>query len=590
MHGLKKIIAGLEKRYKFYTLLCSFLMIAEVFMETLIPYLMAMIIDTGIAQKNIGFVLNKGLIMIFCALISLTAGVSGARLGASAAVGFARNLRRNLFDKIQSFSFSNTDKFGTASLITRLTTDVTNAQNVYMMLVRICFRAPFMLITGTVMAFFINARLALVFLFAIPVLAFMIFIIARKSHPRFKSMLEKYDIMNRTVQESLTALRLVKSFVRGEFENQKFEEAADSVRKAQVRAESVIIFLMPIMQLVVYSSIIAVMWFGGHMVVFGSMQAGELVSFLTYVTQILMSLMIIGMVFVGIVLSRASVGRILEVLNETPAITEREDALTEIKDGSVDFENVSFLYDKDSESEILSGINLHISSGQTVGIIGGTGAAKTTLVQLIPRLYDVLSGSVKVGGVDVRDYALTALRSGVGLVLQKNVLFTGTVEENLKWGDANASAEEISSVCAAAEADFFIKSLPDSYGTLLGQGGVNLSGGQKQRLCIARALLKNPKVLILDDSTSALDTVTESKVRKTLRSSYKGITKIIIAQRISSVKDADFIVVLDGGKICGLGTHSELLKNNSIYKEVAASQQTGGDADISLSEESEASE
>ena len=440
------------------------------------------------------------------------------------------------------------------------------------------------------MAFFINARLALVFLFAIPVLAFMIFIIARKSHPRFKSMLEKYDIMNRTVQESLTALRLVKSFVRGEFENQKFEEAADSVRKAQVRAESVIIFLMPIMQLVVYSSIIAVMWFGGHMVVFGSMQAGELVSFLTYVTQILMSLMIIGMVFVGIVLSRASVGRILEVLNETPAITEREDALTEIKDGSVDFENVSFRYDKDSESEILSGINLHISSGQTVGIIGGTGAAKTTLVQLIPRLYDVLSGSVKVGGVDVRDYALTALRSGVGLVLQKNVLFTGTVEENLKWGDAGASAEEISSVCAAAEADFFIKSLPDSYGTLLGQGGVNLSGGQKQRLCIARTLLKNPKVLILDDSTSALDTVTESKVRKTLRSSYKGITKIIIAQRISLVKDADFIVVLDDGKICGLGTHSELLKNNSIYKEVAASQQTGGDADISLPEESEASE
>ena len=590
MHGLKKIIAGLEKRYKFYTLLCPFLMIAEVFMETLIPYLMAMIIDTGIAQKNIGFVLNKGLIMIFCALVSLTGGVFGARLGASAAVGFARNLRRNLFDKIQSFSFSNTDKFGTASLITRLTTDVTNAQNVYMMLVRICFRAPFMLITGTVMAFFINARLALVFLFAIPVLAFMIFIIARKSHPRFKSMLEKYDIMNRTVQESLTALRLVKSFVRGEFENQKFEEAADSVRKAQVRAESVIIFLMPIMQLVVYSSIIAVMWFGGHMVVFGSMQAGELVSFLTYVTQILMSLMIIGMVFVGIVLSRASVGRILEVLNETPAITECEDALTEIKGGSVDFENVSFRYDKDSESEILSGINLHISSGQTVGIIGGTGAAKTTLVQLIPRLYDVLSGSVKVGGVDVRDYALTALRSGVGLVLQKNVLFTGTVEENLKWGDAGASAEEISSACAAAEADFFIKSLPDSYGTLLGQGGVNLSGGQKQRLCIARALLKNPKVLILDDSTSALDTVTESKVRKTLRSSYKGITKIIIAQRISSVKDADFIVVLDGGKICGLGTHSELLKNNSIYKEVAASQQTGGDADISLPEESEASE
>lgn len=587
MHGLKKIIAGLEKRYKFYTLFCPFLMIAEVFMETLIPYLMAMIIDTGIAQKNIGFVLNKGLIMIFCALVSLTGGVFGARLGASAAVGFARNLRRNLFDKIQSFSFSNTDKFGTASLITRLTTDVTNAQNVYMMLVRICFRAPFMLITGTVMAFFINARLALVFLFAIPVLAFMIFIIARKSHSRFKSMLEKYDIMNRTVQESLTALRLVKSFVRGEFENQKFEEAADSVRKAQVRAESVIIFLMPIMQLIVYSSIIAVMWFGGHMVVFGSMQAGELVSFLTYVTQILMSLMIIGMVFVGIVLSRASVGRILEVLNETPAITECEDALTEIKDGSVDFENVSFRYDKDSESEILSGINLHISSGQTVGIIGGTGAAKTTLVQLIPRLYDVLSGSVKVGGVDVRDYALTALRSGVGLVLQKNVLFTGTVEENLKWGDAGASAEEISSVCAAAEADFFIKSLPDSYGTLLGQGGVNLSGGQKQRLCIARALLKNPKVLILDDSTSALDTVTESKVRKTLRSSYKGITKIIIAQRISSVKDADFIVVLDGGKICGLGTHSELLKNNSIYKEVAASQQTGGDADISLSEESE---
>lgn len=563
-------------RCKAYTLLCPVLVVIEVVLETLIPLLTADIIDTGIANGDLSFVLQKGLVMTVCAAAALFTGVLGAKLGASAAVGFSRNVRRNVFAAIQNFSFANTDTFGTASLVTRLTTDVTNAQNVYMMIVRICFRAPFMLILGTTAAFFINARLALIFLCAVPILALTIFVIARTAHPRFEAMLVKYDTMNRTVQESLRALRLVKSFVRGDFENEKFKKAADAVRKAQLSAESVVIFLMPIMQLVVYSSIIASLWFGGRMVVFGSMKAGELVSFLSYVWQILMALMIIGMVFIGIVLARASVKRILEVLNTKTPLTECKDALTEIKDGSVEFENVSFRYAADSDNEVLSGINLRIKSGQTVGIIGGTGAAKTTLVQLIPRLYDVSSGTVKVGGVDVRTYALKNLRSGAALVLQKNTLFTGTIEENLCWGNKAASFDEVQDAAKIADAHSFITSLPDGYQTLLGQGGVNLSGGQKQRLCIARTLLKKPKILILDDSTSALDTATESKVKENLCTRFAEITKIIIAERISSVKDADCIIVLDGGKICGIGTHAELLENNAIYKEVAASQATGG--------------
>ena len=580
MRSIKKslhtLLSGLEMRCKAYTLLCPVLVVIEVVLETLIPLLTADIIDTGIANGDLSFVLQKGLVMTVCAAAALFTGVLGAKLGASAAVGFSRNVRRNVFAAIQNFSFANTDTFGTASLVTRLTTDVTNAQNVYMMIVRICFRAPFMLILGTTAAFFINARLALIFLCAVPILALTIFVIARTAHPRFEAMLVKYDTMNRTVQESLRALRLVKSFVRGDFENEKFKKAADAVRKAQLSAESVVIFLMPIMQLVVYSSIIASLWFGGRMVVFGSMKAGELVSFLSYVWQILMALMIIGMVFIGIVLARASVKRILEVLNAETSLTECKDALTEIKDGSVEFENVSFRYAADSDNEVLSGINLRIKSGQTVGIIGGTGAAKTTLVQLIPRLYDVSSGTVKVGGVDVRTYALKNLRSSAALVLQKNTLFTGTIEENLRWGNKAASFDEIQDAAKIADAHSFIMSLPDGYQTLLGQGGVNLSGGQKQRLCIARTLLKKPKILILDDSTSALDTATESKVKENLCTRFAEITKIIIAERISSVKDADCIIVLDGGKICGIGTHAELLENNAIYKEVAASQATGG--------------
>lgn len=582
MRSIKKslhtLLSGLEMRCKAYTLLCPVLVVIEVILETLIPLLTADIIDTGIANGDLSFVLQKGLVMTVCAAAALFTGVLGAKLGASAAVGFSHNVRRNVFAAIQNFSFANTDTFGTASLVTRLTTDVTNAQNVYMMIVRICFRAPFMLIFGTTAAFFINARLALIFLCAVPILALTIFVIARTAHPRFEAMLIKYDTMNRTVQESLRALRLVKSFVRGDFENEKFKKAADAVRKAQLSAESVVIFLMPIMQLVVYSSIIASLWFGGRMVVFGSMKAGELVSFLSYVWQILMALMIIGMVFIGIVLARASVKRILEILNTKTSLTECKDALTEIKDGSVEFENVSFRYAVDSDNEVLSGINLRIKSGQTVGIIGGTGAAKTTLVQLIPRLYDVSSGTIKVGGVDVRTYALKNLRSGAALVLQKNTLFTGTIEENLRWGNKAASFDEIQDAAKIADAHSFITSLPDGYQTLLGQGGVNLSGGQKQRLCIARTLLKKPKILILDDSTSALDTATESKVKENLRTRFAEITKIIIAERISSVKDADCIIVLDGGKICGIGTHAELLENNAIYKEVAASQATGGAA------------
>lgn len=437
-----------------------------------------------------------------------------------------------------------------------------------------------MLVAGTLMAFKINAELALVFIVAIPVLAVAVIGLSAAAYPRFSVMLKKYDKMNSIVQENLIAIRVVKAFVRGDYEDEKFENAAKDVRNAQVRAEKIVIALMPFMQIVVYICIIWVLWFGGKMIVFGSMKAGELVSFLTYVTQILMSLMMIGMIFVNIVLSRASVNRICQVLDETPDISNPENPVMTVTDGSVDFENVSFSYNKNKENFVLSDINLHINSGNLVGIIGGTGSSKTTLVSLIPRLYDAASGVVKFGGINVKDYDLKTLRDNVAVVLQKNVLFSGTIKENLRWGKKDASDEEIIAACKVSDADSFIQTLPDGYETELGQGGVNLSGGQKQRLCIARALLKNPKILILDDSTSAVDTSTEKRIREALCSLHPEITKIVIAQRISSVKDSDIIFVLDDGKINGSGTHDELLKNNRIYKEVYESQSSLGDADI----------
>ena len=559
MSFIKKITSGMEKKYVVNTFLCPVTMIGEVFLETVIPLIMAKIIDVGIAGKDINYVLKTGGLMVLFAFLSLLCGAGGARFAAVASQGFSHNLRRKLFSKVQDFSFANVEHFSSASLVTRLTTDVTNAQNVYQMLIRICFRAPFMLLCGSIMAFRINARLAVIFLFSIPVLAIAIAVISKLAFSRFGTMLKKYDAMNNIVQENLIAIRVVKAFVRGDFECKKFNASADDVRRTQVAAEKLMIVLWPIMQLVVYASMIAVFWFGGRMVVVGTMLSGELISFLTYIIQIFMSMMMLGMIFVGLVLSRASIARITEVLDEVPDISEplsgkNRQVLKEVKDGSVDFENVSFSYNKSIENCVLKDINLHIKSGQTVGIIGGTGSSKTTLVSLIPRLYDVTKGCVKVGGNDVRGYSLVPLRDSVAVVLQKNVLFSGTIKDNLRWGNENASNEEIISACKAADADGFI--------------------------CIARALLKNPKILILDDSTSAVDTATEKRIRCALKEMRPETTKIIIAQRISSVQDADIIFVLEDGMINGQGTHQQLLESNKIYQEVYSSQQTSGDADL----------
>lgn len=584
MSALKKITKGMEKKYIAYTCLSPVSMIGEVLMETYIPFVMAKIIDVGICGPNGGdlsYVVKTGLMMAGLSIISLICGCGGSIFSARASQGFSHNLRKRLFNKVQNFSFANIDKFSTASLVTRLTTDVTNTQNVYRMIIQMCFRAPFMLIAGTIMAFRINSSLASVFLVAIPILAVAIFILGRSAHPRFRGMLKKYDALNARIQENLIGIRVVKAYVRGDFEIDKFEKSASDVRNAQLRAEKIIIFLMPIMQMVIYSTIVTVMWLGGKQVVAGGMKVGELTSFLTYVTQVLSSLMMIGMIFTGIVLSSASVSRIVEVLDEDIDVKNPENPLMEITNGDIAFENVDFSYVKKDDNLSLQNVSLNIKSGQVVGVIGGTGSSKTTLVSLVPRLYDVTNGKVLLGGHDVRDYDLTVLRDSVAMVLQKNVLFSGTIRENLKWGNENATDEEIIKACEAADAHSFISSFPEGYETKLDQGGSNVSGGQKQRICIARALLKNPKVLILDDSTSAVDTATESRIRQALRQIAPDTTKIIIAQRISSVQDADQIIVMDDGKINGIGTHEELLENNKIYREVFESQAKGsGDADI----------
>ncbi|MBQ2529374.1 MAG: ABC transporter ATP-binding protein [Treponema sp.] len=575
MSNVSKLLKGLEKKYKVCSVLSPVSMIGEVLLEIVIPLFMARIIDVGIANGDLSYVLKVGLIMVGLSCLSLLFGALGARFSAVAALGFSRNLRRNLFSKIQDFSFGNLDRFSTSSLVTRLTTDVTNVQNTYQMIIRLCFRAPFMLVSGTVMACIINRNLSVIFFVAIPVLAFFLALIGIKAFPRFSKMMKQYDNMNATVQENLTAIRVVKSFVRTPFENKKFSDSADAVRRAQVNAEKLVIFTSPIMQLVVYSCVILSLWFGGHMVVAGNMQTGELISFITYIGQILMSLMMLSMIFIMLVLSRASISRIVEVLDEDPEIKNPDaEATEEVPDGSIDFKDVRFSYSKREDNCVLSGINLHIDSGQMIGVIGGTGSSKTTLVSLVPRLYDVLSGSVSVGGIDVKKYNLTALRDSVAMVLQKNVLFSGTIRDNLRWGNEDATDEEIEQACIAADAHEFISSFPNGYDTDLGQGGVNISGGQKQRLCIARALLKKPKILILDDSTSAVDTATDARIRKALRTQLPETTKIIIAQRINSVQDADKIYVLDNGMIDGCGTHEELLENNKIYREVYDSQQS----------------
>lgn len=581
MSTIRKLTRGLNKKYIINSILSPIVMIGEVVMEVIIPFIMAKIIDVGIAGKDLPFVAKYGAIMIGIAVFSLFCGVMGTRCSTVAAQGFAYTLRTRLYQKIQTFSFANIDRFSTASLVTRLTTDVNMAQNVYRMLIHMCVRSPFMLIAGTIMAFRMNSQLAILFLIAVPVIVISILTISTMAHPRFVAMMKKFDAFNGAIQENLIGIRIVKAYVRGDFEENKFRKAADDVRRAQVHAEKLIIFMMPIMQLVMYVSMIAVMWFGGRLVVGGQMLSGELISFFTYVTQVLSSIMFLGMVFVSLVMVQASNQRIVEVLDEVPDIDNPANPVMEVKDGSVEFDKVDFSYNKKADNCILKDINLKIESGQVVGIIGSTGSSKTSLVALLPRLYDVLEGSVKIGGIDVRNYDITTLRDSVAMVLQKNVLFSGTIKDNLRWGNKEATDEQIVAACKAADADGFINSFPEGYETMLGQGGVNVSGGQKQRLCIARALLKNPKILILDDSTSAVDTATEGRIRNALKELAPQTTKIIIAQRISSVKDADKIIVLDEGTVSAVGTHDELLETSKIYREVYESQQQGsGDADL----------
>lgn len=565
------------REYKKESIMTPILVIFEVFMEVLIPLLMARIIDVGIANGDMGYILSIGVVLVIMAMVSLFFGAMAGRTGAIASSGYAKNLRHDIFYKIQEFSFKNIDHFSTSSLVTRLTTDITNIQMAYMMTIRMLVRAPIMIILSLVMTLTINADIALMLLITVPILGGVLIFIAKKAHPHFIQVFDEYDVLNNTVQENVNAARVVKAYVRAEHEDEKFHKISGIVYKLFTAAEKIVAWNNPVMMFTMYLVVLCMVYIGGRSIVFGTMETGELTSVIVYAIQILSSLMIVSFVFVLIMIAEASTDRITEVLNEVPEMADKADAKTEVSNGDIDFENVDFSYAGEGGNLSLKNINLHIKSGQMVGIIGGTGSAKSTLVQMIPRLYDVTKGAVKVGGVDVRDYKLESLRDQVSVVLQKNVLFTGSIYDNIRWGDENASDEEVQRVCRLAQADSFVQEFPDKYDTMIVEGGNNVSGGQKQRLCIARALLKKPKVLILDDSTSAVDTKTDAMIRKAFREEIPDTTKIIIAQRISSVEDADLIIVMDDGKINGMGTSEELLKTNAIYQEIYQSQVKGGE-------------
>ena len=574
-----KTLSKCIREYKKESILTPVYMAGEVFMEVAITYVLSLLIDRGITPGNMGEILRIGGLLILCALVSLAFGVMSGRSAAVASTGFAKNVRQDMYYNIQTFSFANIDRFSTASLITRLTTDVTRMQHAYMMLIRIAIRSPLMLIFSLIMSFRINARIATVFLCAVPVLGLGIYIMMSKAHPIYERVFKTYDELNRVVQENLRGIRVVKAFVREEHEREKFGKVSDTIYRDFSRAEKITTFGSPLMQASVYTCILLSSWLGAHIIVAGSMTTGQLMSVLTYAMSILSSLMMLSMVLMMLIISRASAERICEVLNERTDIANAPGAETVIPDGSVDFDGVSFSYGGRGGRggrSCLENIDLHIRSGETIGLIGGTGSGKSTLVQLIPRLYDVTEGCVRVGGRDVREYDIETLRNAVSMVLQKNELFSGTVEENLRWGNENATMEEIRHAARVAQADGFIMAMPEGYDSEMEQGGSNVSGGQKQRLCIARALLKNPKILILDDSTSAVDTATDRAIRDAFRNEMPDVTKIIIAQRISSVQDADRIIVMDNGRITDFGTHDELLNRCCIYREVYESQQKGG--------------
>ena len=567
------------REYKKQSILTPVLVILEVLMEVLIPLEMAKIIDVGIANGDLGYIVQRGVILVIMAMLALYFGVQAGNMAAVAAAGYAKNLRHDIFYKVQDFSFKNIDHFSTSGLVTRMTTDITNVQMAYMMSIRLLARAPIMIALSWIMTLLINVKIALLFLIVIPLLGGTLIFIAKKAHPNFIKVFDEYDELNNSVQENVNASRVVKAFVREDHEISKFHGVSNYVYTLFTKAEKIVAWNAPVMQFMMYVVVIMIAVIGGRSIVFGTMETGELTSVIVYALQILMSLNMVTFVFVMIMIAGASTDRITEVLNEVPEMQDKADAVKEVRNGEIIFDHVNFSYAGEGGNLSLQDVSLHIKSGQTVGIIGGTGSAKSTLVQMIPRLYDVTSGVVKVAGVDVRDYNLEVLRDQVSMVLQKNVLFSGTIYDNIRWGDEHAGDEEVKRVCRLAQADGFVSEFPDGYNTVIVQGGNNVSGGQKQRLCIARALLKKPKILILDDSTSAVDTKTDALIRKAFREEIPDTTKIIIAQRVSSIEDADQIIVLDGGKIAGVGTSEELLKTNEIYREVYESQVKGGEED-----------